>query len=156
MLKPVSTLEVLQEFLNQFFAPVLRRKLDPYRLVGNNLIDSTWLLLMLPETQGCLSNRNSAHEKTQLRTLGRVWPSGRDEVASFRISLALISETKHPNSWKKVSPCSRDSSRPPERLQEWHWVLSINHVLGGQEPLCYSSVDLFSIRSSSPSSSGFN
>lgn len=41
MLKPVSTLEVLQEFLNQFFAPVLRRKLDPYRLVGNNLIDST-------------------------------------------------------------------------------------------------------------------
>lgn len=52
--------------------------------------------------------------KTQLRTLGRVWPSGRGEVASFRISLAMISVTNHPNSWKKLPPCWGT----PQDLQE--------------------------------------
>lgn len=107
---------------------------------------------MLPEAQGCLSSRNFAHEKTQLRTLGRMWPSGGDEVASFRSSLAMISETNHPNSWEKLPPCQGT----PQVLQEWHWILIINHVLRGQNSLCYFSMDLFFIHSSSSSSSGFN
>lgn len=70
-----STLEVLQEVLNGFFAPDLRRKLDPCRLVGNGFIDSTWPLLMPPES---LNNRNCSWEATTQDTwkdvaLGKRW-----------------------------------------------------------------------------------
>lgn len=98
-----STLEVLQEVLNWFFAPVLRRKSDPCRLVGNYLTRSTWSLLMSPETQGCLSNRNSAHEKTQIRTLGKVWPSGRDKVAPFRTTQTLGKSSPYVEGLLKIS-----------------------------------------------------
>lgn len=133
-----STLEVLQEVLNQFFAPVLRRKSDPCRLVGNYLTRSTWSLLMSPETQGCLSNRNSAHEKTQIRHLERCGPQ---EETRWLLS-------GPPKLLEKALPMSRDSSRSPGRFQEWHWLQV--------ESQCYFSVDLFSIHSSSPSSSGYN
>lgn len=61
-----STLEVWQEVLNRFFAPVLRRKLDPCRLVGNCFIDYTWPLFMrlrdVSKTETLLMRRhNSGH-----------------------------------------------------------------------------------------------
>jgi len=68
----------------------------------------------------------------QLRTLGRIWSSGRAEVTSLGISPAMISENDYSHSWKKLTPCRG----APKGLQEgsWHESLVLTMCWGERNP----------------------